>query len=244
MAIRDRIKSLRRVKAGDLRPNPRNWREHPEAQREALQGVLDDVGYADACLARELPDGSLELVDGHLRAGLDPEQKVPVLILDVTEAEAAKLLATLDPMAAMAEANEDALSVLLEEIETDSARLQELLDGLAEEYEILLAGEVPAPEMPSTVAENVAEMNAIRQQRKEANESTANQNDTERYLVIVYPDRETRDKAVCKLGLPADERYVNASDVRLRARPGIKPIEWTDRQKRQSSGPAKTGAGG
>jgi len=89
MPIRDRIKDLRRVRAGDLRPNPRNWRTHPQAQQDALRGVLAEVGYADALLARELPDGALELVDGHLRADLDPEQLVPVLVLDVDEAEAA-----------------------------------------------------------------------------------------------------------------------------------------------------------
>jgi hypothetical protein len=29
MNIRDRIKELRRVRAGDLRPHPKNWRKHP-----------------------------------------------------------------------------------------------------------------------------------------------------------------------------------------------------------------------
>ncbi len=131
--IRDRIKSLRRVRAGDLKPSPRNWREHPEAQRAAMQGVLEQVGYADALLARELPDGTLELIDGHLRADLDPEQEVPVLILDVDEAEAGILLATIDPLAAMAEANEEALATLLEEIEANSEGLAAMLEGLAEE---------------------------------------------------------------------------------------------------------------
>ena len=49
--------SCARVRAGDLQPNPKNWREHPKAQREALQGLLAEIGYADALLARELPDG-------------------------------------------------------------------------------------------------------------------------------------------------------------------------------------------
>ena len=130
MTIRDRITELRRVRAGDLKPNPHNWREHPEAQRAALEGVLAEVGYADALLARELPDGSLELVDGHLRADLDPEQEVPVLILDLDEAEAAKLLTVLDPLAGMAEANEEALGKLLAEIETESEGLAAMLAEL------------------------------------------------------------------------------------------------------------------
>jgi len=132
MKLRDRIKSLRRVKASDLLPNPRNWREHSEAQADAMRGILAEVGYVGAVLARETPDG-LQLIDGHLRAEIDPNGKIPVLILDVTAEEADKILATFDPLAAMAEANEEALAGLLAEIETDSAGLQAMLDGLAED---------------------------------------------------------------------------------------------------------------
>ena len=132
MKIRDRIKELRRVAAGELKPNPRNWRQHPEAQEAALRGVLGEIGYADALLARELPDGTLELIDGHLRAGLDPAQKVPVLILDLDEAEATKLLAVHDPLAAMAEVDEEAMGKLLAEIATESEGLQAMLDELAD----------------------------------------------------------------------------------------------------------------
>src|SRR5919201_2122671 len=110
MQIRDRIKELRRVRAAELRPNPRNWRVHPPAQQDALRGVLAEVGYADALLARELADGTLMLIDGHLRAETTPDAVVPVLVLDVDEAEADKLLATLDPLAALAETDSEALA--------------------------------------------------------------------------------------------------------------------------------------
>ena len=90
------------MRAADLRPNPRNWRVHPPEQQDALRGVLAEVGYADALLARELPDGSLMLIDGHLRAETTPDAVVPVLVLDVDEAEADKILLTHDPLAAMA----------------------------------------------------------------------------------------------------------------------------------------------
>jgi len=123
MTIRDRIKSLRRVKASELLPNPANWRTHPEAQQNALRGILEEVGIADAILVRETPDG-LQIIDGHLRADLDPEVKWPCLILDVDDAEAAKLLATFDPLAAMAEADAAKLDALLREIDTGSEALQ------------------------------------------------------------------------------------------------------------------------
>ena len=125
MKIRDRIRELRRVPASDLLPNPKNWRTHPKAQQDALRGVLAEVGMADACLARELPDGSLMLIDGHLRAETAADAKVPVLILDVSEAEADKLLATLDPLAAMAESDAAKLDELLRNVDTGSEALQQ-----------------------------------------------------------------------------------------------------------------------
>src|ERR1700719_3811828 len=131
MKINDRIRELRRVKASELVPNPRNWRVHPKEQTAALKGLLQEVGYADALLARELPDGKLMLIDGHLRAETTPDQMVPVLVLDVDENESHKLLATLDPLAAMAETDKLAFKDLASFVQTDSADLRELLDGTA-----------------------------------------------------------------------------------------------------------------
>jgi hypothetical protein len=131
MKIRDRIRELRRVPASELLPNPKNWRTHPKAQQDALRGVLAEVGLADACLARELPDGSLMLIDGHLRAETLGDGDVPVLILDVTEAEADKLLATLDPLAAMAESDAAKFDALLRNVDTGSEALQQMLAATA-----------------------------------------------------------------------------------------------------------------
>ena len=75
--IRDRILELRRVAARELMPNPKNWRRHPARQAAALRGLLEEIGYAYALLARELPDGRLMLIDGHLRAETTPDQLVP-----------------------------------------------------------------------------------------------------------------------------------------------------------------------
>ena len=130
MKIRDRIKELRRVRAAELRPHPQNWRLHPAAQQDALRGVLAEIGYADALLARQLPDGSLELIDGHLRAETTPDVEVPVLILDLDAEEAAKLLALHDPLAAMAETNEGLLAELLQHVETDNHAVRAVLDRL------------------------------------------------------------------------------------------------------------------
>ncbi len=130
MAIRDRIKEFRRVKASDLAPNPSNWRKHPTYQRDTLQAVLEEVGIADAVIARETPDG-LVLIDGHLRRDILPDTEIPVLVLDVDEAEADKILATLDPLAAMAQTDMDKFLSIAGRIETGSDSIKALLEAVA-----------------------------------------------------------------------------------------------------------------
>ena len=127
LQIRDRIKDFRRVRAGDLVPNPKNWRRHPRAQADALRALLTEIGYADALLARELPDGRLMIVDGHLRAETTPDALVPVLVLDVSDEEADKILLTLDPLAAMAESDSDRIEALLRTVRADSEAVEVLL---------------------------------------------------------------------------------------------------------------------
>tara|TARA_B100000809_G_scaffold100422_1_gene98941 strand:+ start:1880 stop:2389 length:510 start_codon:yes stop_codon:yes gene_type:complete len=155
MKIRDRIKKLVRVPASELLPNPKNWRVHPESQQNALRGVLAEVGIADAVLARETKNG-LQLIDGHLRADIDPSIKWPVLVLDVTEEEADKILLTHDPVSTMAEANIDQLETLLDEVNLEFAGAEELLDKLALESGLLdIDDETAGGEYDETVADDV-----------------------------------------------------------------------------------------
>jgi DNA modification methylase len=92
--------------------------------------LLRQIGYADALLARE-DEGRLVLIDGHLRKSLDPDQIVPVLVLDLNEQEADTLLATLDPLAAMAQADPAPLAELLDRVEASNAAVAELLASVA-----------------------------------------------------------------------------------------------------------------
>src|SRR5260370_14213598 len=73
------------------------------------------------------------LIDGHLRAETTPDQLVPVLVLDVDEEEAKKLLATLDPLGALAEADAAKLDALLQEVQTDSPAVAQMLNDLSNE---------------------------------------------------------------------------------------------------------------
>ena len=74
--------------------------------------MLDRIGWIDAVIARETPDG-LELIDGHLRAELDPDQEIPVLITDLNDEEAAEALATFDPLTMLAKTGRDKLAGLV-----------------------------------------------------------------------------------------------------------------------------------
>lgn len=128
--MRDRIKELRRVKASEIEPHPLNWRVHGEGQRTALTAMLEEVGIAGAVIAYET-GGRLLLIDGHLRKDIMPDQEIPVLILDVDDEEAAKLLATIDPLGAMATASKERLAALLDGVEAKKEEVAKLLASIA-----------------------------------------------------------------------------------------------------------------
>jgi len=132
-AFRDRIREYKRIRSADLVANPLNWRQHPENQQNAMRGILEEVGIVDALLVRDRSDGTYDIIDGHLRASLMPEDEVPCLVLDVDENEARKILLTFDPLGAMAEANAANLNELLRDAEFGAEALQELVAGLAED---------------------------------------------------------------------------------------------------------------
>ena len=136
--IKDRIKELRKVAASSLIPNPKNWRTHPIAQQEALTGILEEVGFAGGLLAREIEGGQLMLIDGHLRADLLGDEVVSVLVLDVTEEEADKVLLTFDPLGLLADTDTRKLDELLRGVNTGSEALQEMLSALAEKEGLYL----------------------------------------------------------------------------------------------------------
>jgi hypothetical protein len=104
--VRNRIKGHRRVRAGDLVPHEWNYRLHPEGQKDALRALYQEVGFARSLLAYEMADGRLKLIDGHLRRDMDPDMEVEVEVLDVNEEEARELLLSIDPLAEMAQMQE------------------------------------------------------------------------------------------------------------------------------------------
>lgn len=132
LMIRNRIKSHRRIRAGDLAPHEWNFRTHPEMQRSALQALYTEIGFARSVLAYELPDGRVKLTDAHLRRDLDPDMEVDQEILDVTDDEARALLLSIDPLAALAETQQQLHERLLTLTPIDNLELETAWRAAAE----------------------------------------------------------------------------------------------------------------
>lgn len=127
--IRNRVKELRMIPASEILPHPKNFRLHPDRQKNALLGILREVGVATACLVFKTKKNKYMLIDGHLRReelSKLGDQLIPCLITDLTEEEADKMLATMDPLAAWAETDPLALKTLLSGIETGDEYLANL----------------------------------------------------------------------------------------------------------------------
>ena len=121
-AIKNRILRVERVRASDLLANPKNWREHPDEQKRALEGSIREIGDVGVLLARETRDG-LMLINGHLRKDTAPQHEFYVAITDLTEAEADKAMAVYDPIAMMALTNQDMLDSLVDGMHIDDEAL-------------------------------------------------------------------------------------------------------------------------
>lgn len=115
------------IEAGSLEENPANWRRHSPEQLESIRDLLDDpdVGWAGACLYNER---TKRLIDGHARKSVsDPKEPVPVLVGSWTEEAEKKILATLDPIGAMAQGDAAAYAALVEGMEVDSLWVRDLI---------------------------------------------------------------------------------------------------------------------
>ena len=127
---RSRIVDRGDAAPADLVANPCNWRGHPPAQRDALAGLLDQVGWVQDVVVNRRTG---RLVDGHLRVELAKsrgEPTVPVVYVDLDEDEEALVLASLDPLAAMATADPEKLAALLGDAKANDEALRKMLTQL------------------------------------------------------------------------------------------------------------------
>jgi ParB-like chromosome segregation protein Spo0J len=129
-AWRNRIVGYGEEKPDQLLANPRNWRIHPKGQQDALSGVFRDVGIVQNVIVNKRTGF---VVDGHLRVSLaisHNQPSIPVTYVDLDEAEEAEILATLDPLGAMAAADKEKLNELLQEVQSGEEGVQAMLAAL------------------------------------------------------------------------------------------------------------------
>lgn len=129
---RNRIVENGDVDPATLVPNPRNYRRHPERQVSALTGSLVEVGWVAPVTVNRTTG---RLVDGHARVELalrNDVPSVPVQYVELSEAEEAIVLASLDPISAMASHDAKALDALLRDIQTGSEGLMAMFAEMAE----------------------------------------------------------------------------------------------------------------
>lgn len=134
---RNRITRYGEERPDQLLAHPLNWRIHGQAQQSALTGVLDSVGLVQNIIVNER---SGHVLDGHLRVSLalrTNQPTVPVTYVDLDESEEALILATLDPIAALAIADDANLRALLDEVTTSDAAVMAMLSELAESAGII-----------------------------------------------------------------------------------------------------------
>jgi DNA modification methylase len=135
LSWRNRIMAMENHLPDEIIDHPHQWKIHPREQAEAMRGLLSEIGIANALAiyASERYGGQLVTIDGHLRKSLDRKMPWPCLRLDLTDAEADYLLATLDPVGALAEGDAPKLAALLADVKSESPYVQDMLAKLAEQ---------------------------------------------------------------------------------------------------------------
>lgn len=134
MKISNRIIGHGEEAPDQLLANPANWRTHPPEQQTALEAVLEKVGWVQSVIVNQKTGF---LVDGHLRVMLAMrrgEKKIPVSYVNLSSAEESLILATIDPISALADMDIDKLKDVVSDIsELDSEPIEALLAGLLDE---------------------------------------------------------------------------------------------------------------
>ncbi len=144
-----RITGSGSMRADALIPNERNWRSHGVGQQAALSRVLAEIGWVAGTIVNLRSSdawgeqrGRQTMVDGHLRAELalrqGPETEVPVTFVDLDPDEERVVLASLDPISAMASADRDKLQELLVSIQSEDEAVRGLIESIARQERIEL----------------------------------------------------------------------------------------------------------
>lgn len=161
---RNRIVGHGEKSADQFQAHPRNWRQHPEAQRKALAASLNGVGWVDTVI-ENVTTG--HLIDGHERIwqALDQGDNTPVPFtqVELSEDEEHLVLATFDSITQMAvtdgEALEDLLSDLrVSDLVVDMPDLDALLHEVAARADVAYGEFVDAGDDPGADIDRAEEL--------------------------------------------------------------------------------------
>ena len=156
MRWRNRIIGVGEEAPDQLLANPRNFRIHPKAQQDAMEAVLDSVGFVQHVIVNQRTGF---VVDGHLRVSIAisrDETRVPVVYVDLSDDEEQLILTTFDPIGAMAGTDREKLQELLGNVRADDERMQALLDGIRSR-ELQLGAGAEAEAGPAVLRISLAE---------------------------------------------------------------------------------------
>jgi hypothetical protein len=139
-----------------LLANDKNWRVHPKAQQDALEGALRKVGIVQNVVVNER---SGKMIDGHLRAQMaisSGQPTVPITYVNLSDEEEALILATIDPVTGLAGTDQKLLDSLITDIRLSDlgmdlgTGLNDLLNSLSPDPSLAAAeGEDDIPALPS-----------------------------------------------------------------------------------------------
>ncbi|MFZ4431605.1 MAG: hypothetical protein ACOYOQ_00260 [Microthrixaceae bacterium] len=110
--------------------NPNNWRIHGQFQANALREVLGRVGWVGEVTVNETTGN---VVDGHLRVAeaiSTGQPTVPVRYVRLTEEEEAIVLATHDPISALASTDHMMLRQLVEDVQLGTGALSQTVSEI------------------------------------------------------------------------------------------------------------------
>lgn len=184
-ALRNRIVGTGEVAVSELVKNPKNWRKHPASQLSALEGLLSEVGWVQNVIVNRTTGN---LVDGQARVAIAErhgESRIPVVYVELPQAEEDLVLATLDPLGDLAAIDNAKLEALLANLDPDNAALASLVADLEAELGI---GKEEEPD-PTTLLDQAVQLEPAKE-----------------YIVILCDDEDEWDRIKAALSLAAVRR--------------------------------------
>lgn len=134
----NRILGLGEMNPNEIKQNPNNYRFHPEPQRRMMDGTFEEIGWIQAVIINKTTGN---LIDGHMRVQMaieKGEEKIPVIMVELSEEEENKALASFDPIGSFAKEERDKLTDLLAGVTTRTEEMHDLLAKVAKRNRIKL----------------------------------------------------------------------------------------------------------